>query len=106
MKAKLTTLVEALDRLPTEEGKRFATLVGVGDFSLEIYAPRGRDPQQPHTRDEIYIVARGSGEFVRDDERVAFAEGDVLFVAAHVPHRFENFSDDFVTWVIFYGEER
>jgi hypothetical protein len=25
------------------------------------------------------------------------------FVAAGVPHRFESFSDDFATWVVFWG---
>jgi uncharacterized RmlC-like cupin family protein len=29
--------------------------------------------------------------------------GDVLFVPAQVPHCFESFSDDFQTWVIFFG---
>jgi len=27
----------------------------------------------------------------------------VLFVPARVEHRFEEFSDDFATWVIFWG---
>jgi hypothetical protein len=29
----------------------------------------------------------------------------VLFVPAGMIHHFEKFSDDFATWVIFYGEE-
>jgi hypothetical protein len=35
--------------------------------------------------------------------RPPFAPGDALFVAAAVEHRFEDFSDDFGTWVMFYG---
>ena len=31
--------------------------------------------------------------------------GDLLFVPAHVEHRFERFSDDFRTWVIFFGPQ-
>jgi hypothetical protein len=27
----------------------------------------------------------------------------VLFVQARVPHRFEAFTNDFATWVIFFG---
>jgi mannose-6-phosphate isomerase-like protein (cupin superfamily) len=72
---------------------------------VEIYAPRGVDPQQPHTRDEAYIVVRGSGEFINGESRQAFAPGDFLFVPAKVEHRFINFSDDLVAWVIFYGPE-
>ena len=29
--------------------------------------------------------------------------GDALFVAADDPHHFEAMSDDFVTWVVFWG---
>jgi hypothetical protein len=29
--------------------------------------------------------------------------GEVLFVATGVKHRFIDFSDDFATWVFFYG---
>jgi hypothetical protein len=32
-----------------------------------------------------------------------FADGDVLFVPAKVPHRFEGCSDDLVVWALFYG---
>jgi len=31
--------------------------------------------------------------------------GDVLFVAAGVEHRFSKFTDDFATWVFFYGPQ-
>ncbi len=72
---------------------------------MEIYAPRGSDPQQPHTRDEIYFVAAGRGEYVCGETRTAFSPTDLLFAAAGEVHRFENFSDDLVVWVLFYGPE-
>jgi uncharacterized RmlC-like cupin family protein len=34
---------------------------------------------------------------------VHFGPGDFLFVPAGIEHRFVNFTDDFSTWVIFYG---
>ncbi|MFT5765663.1 MAG: mannose-6-phosphate isomerase-like protein (cupin superfamily), partial [Saprospiraceae bacterium] len=37
------------------------------------------------------------------DIRHIFEAGDVLFVPAGVAHRFEKFTEDFATWVIFYG---
>lgn len=76
------------------------------DISVELYKPIGEDRQQPHTRDELYIVATGSGVFNLDGERNAFGPGDLLFVSAHAPHRFEDFSADFSCWVIFYGAEK
>jgi len=71
--------------------------------SIELYAPQGSDTQSPHTRDELYIIASGSGTFRRADRVCDFKTGDLLFVPAHEEHRFESFSDDFRTWVIFFG---
>lgn len=99
------TLREAMGKLPeqTPEHLRFTTMFQRGNLSIELYAPRGIDTQQPHTQDELYIVMAGSGEFINGAVRHRFAPGDAIFVPAGVPHRFENFSDDFATWVIFYG---
>jgi mannose-6-phosphate isomerase-like protein (cupin superfamily) len=94
-----------LARLPTPDGKRFATLLEHGSLKVEIYAPRGVDPQQPHTRDEIYVVVEGRGQFLNGEGRHPFGPGDVLFAPAGVTHRFEEFSDDLVVWVMFYGPE-
>ena len=100
------TVEEAMARVPTPDGKRFATVMERGDFLVEIYAPRGTDPQQPHTRDEAYIVYSGTGEFVSGESREPFGPGDFLFVPAGVEHRFVNFTDDLIVWVIFYGSEQ
>ena len=34
-----------------------------------------------------------------------FLPGDFLFVPARAEHRFLDFTDDFTTWVLFYGAE-
>jgi mannose-6-phosphate isomerase-like protein (cupin superfamily) len=95
----------ALAQLPTPDGRRFIECFARGTLALELYAPRGCDPQTPHTRDELYVVVAGSGTFVRDDLRVPFSTGDALFAPAGAAHRFETFSDDLAVWVIFYGAE-
>lgn len=77
-----------------------------GDMEVELYRPKGADKQTPHTRDEIYIIRKGSGTFLRDEEVVEFGAGDVIFVPAGMEHRFTEFTDDFDTWVIFYGPEK
>jgi mannose-6-phosphate isomerase-like protein (cupin superfamily) len=99
------SLQSAIKRIPTPDGKPFAELFRHGSLSVEIYAPRGRDTQKPHTRDEVYVIARGSGVFVHGDSRTSFAPGDFLFAAAGEVHHFEEFTDDFCTWVLFYGPE-
>ena len=98
-------VAEAMARLPGAGGERFAEVFKRGSLLVEIYAPRGTDPQRPHARDEVYIVVAGRGEFVNGGERHPVAPGDFLFVPAGVVHRFENFTEDLIVWVIFYGPE-
>ena len=76
-----------------------------GTMTLEYYVPRGHDEQTPHTKDEIYIISSGHGWFRDGDERFSVKQGDALFVPAGAEHRFEDFSDNFETWVIFWGPE-
>src|SRR4051812_12823868 len=99
------TLAQGLARLPGAQGERYVELFTHGTLSVELYAPRGSDPQTPHTRDEVYVVVTGTGWFRRGDERHHFKSGDFLFVPAHVEHRFEDFTDDLEVWVMFYGPE-
>ena len=98
------TLAE-VEHWPVPPGNLAAPALAHGTLMVEYYAPRGIDRQQPHTRDELYVIAAGSGWFVNGDERHPFGVGDMLFVPAGVVHRFEDFTDDFATWVIFYAPE-
>jgi mannose-6-phosphate isomerase-like protein (cupin superfamily) len=99
------TLAEAAAMVPAPDGRRSAAVFEHGTLQVKLYAPRGTDAQQPHTRDEAYVVARGSGWFVNGAHRHPFAPHDVLFVKAGVVHRFESFTADFLVWVFFYGPE-
>jgi mannose-6-phosphate isomerase-like protein (cupin superfamily) len=96
---------DGLARLPGPRGERFVELFRHGSLSVELYAPRLRDPQSPHTRDEVYSVVQGTGMFRNGRDRHRFGPGDVLFVSAGVAHRFEEFSDNLIVWVFFYGPE-
>jgi len=98
-----SSVTDALSHLPGPNGERFATIFEHGSLLIEIYAPRGSHPQKPHDRDEIYFVVNGSGEFFCNGARQSFAPSDILFAAAGVEHRFENFTEDLTVWVIFYG---
>ena len=99
------TLAEALALLPTPEGKRSVAVFEHGTLQVKLYAPRDTDAQTPHTRDEIYVVARGEGSFVNGERRHRCTMHDVIFAKAGDRHRFEQFSDDFSVWVFFYGPE-
>ena len=117
---KLRVTVADAKATPNDAGRSTALLLAHGSMELRWFAPKQEDPQTPHDRDELYIIVSGTGVFTRavenlpfDDtslplqgeERVRFGPGDALFVAAGTVHRFEEFSDDFATWIIFYGPE-
>ena len=52
---------------------------------------------------QFVITISGAVEITCAGGSRVFGPGDVLFAAARVEHRFEGFSDDFATWVVFYG---
>ena len=87
------------------ESKAYEVVMRHGSMHVGLYAPRGSDPQQPHTQDEVYVVMRGQGQFLCGDAQQAFAPGDVLFVPAGLEHRFVDFTGDLTVWVVFYGPE-
>lgn len=99
--------------LPTELGlsrlrgsnDEFVELFAHGSLLVEMYKPDQVDQQIPHMRDEIYVVISGTGEFEKGSKKVAFKPGDFIFVPAGIEHRFVNFTNDFTTWVFFYGPE-
>ena len=88
-----------------KDGQRFMETLQHGTMIVEIYQPQKVDLQMPHKQDELYIIYSGSGIFCNDGVRHPFGAGDVLFVPAGTPHHFEDFTDDFITWVVFYGPE-
>jgi mannose-6-phosphate isomerase-like protein (cupin superfamily) len=98
-------VLTSLDQLPGPDGQRYIELFRHGSLQVELYAPRGNDPQTPHTRDEVYVIISGSGRFHWSGKETTFGAGDVLFVPAGEEHRFVEFGEDFSTWVFFYGPE-
>ncbi|HJU84818.1 MAG TPA: cupin domain-containing protein [Holophagaceae bacterium] len=92
---------QLLEQIPTMEGRRFVRAARLRGLEIEFYSPEDRDLQTPHDRDEFYVVQAGSGTFLNATDRMPFKAGDLLFVEKGVPHRFEDFTPDFATWVIF-----
>lgn len=112
MKISLESLLGTLPAVPTPaypEGAPFIRAMTHGSMSVELYAPAsnadGRDRQQPHAQDELYVVQRGHATLRIGPQWFDAAPGDVLFVPAGADHRFESFTPDFATWVIFYGPD-
>jgi len=99
------TVERAEELVTTSDDKAYGVLMEHGSMELGFYKPDKVDPQKPHAQDEIYVVQSGSGYFVCGDERKPFETGEALFVPAGVVHRFEDFSNDFAAWVVFYGPD-
>lgn len=95
----------ALNSGPPPVGNLAIPIFKHGSMEAELYTPLEMDQQKPHKRDEIYIVARGAGKFFNGAEYVLVQEQSFIFVPAGVEHRFEEFTQDFAVWVIFYGPE-
>lgn len=98
-------LNEMRANIPNPDGERFHEGLMRGELLVELYAPQHEDLQEPHSRDECYVIISGSGKFQMGDEVVPFEAGDFLFVPAGMEHRFFDFGQSLETWVIFYGPE-
>ena len=102
------TIDEMLSKLPLPANEKWKN--GVWDLEpfekdgvkLVFFAPRDTDYQTSHDEDEFYFIVRGSGRLVIAGKSHDFAAGDVFFVPSDVPHHFENFTDNFATWAIFF----
>lgn len=106
MKTSLSELLAKIPGAASEQwpqGERYALGLSHGSMSFGLYAPIGADPQQPHKRDELYIIESGTGKLVLNGEHHVFEPGHVFFVAAGVAHKFVEFSSNFRAWVVFWG---
>ena len=88
--------------LPWKPGRSAEAFVD-GDLEVRFTPRPSNGPQVPHLRDELYVVAAGTGHYRVNGTLSAVGPGDLLFAAAHTAHGFEDFSDDFAIWIVFYG---
>lgn len=62
----------------------------------------GEEDRQPvHQRDEIYLVTKGAAILRAGDKVFPAGPGGIFFVAAGVPHRFEDITEDLQVMVFF-----
>jgi mannose-6-phosphate isomerase-like protein (cupin superfamily) len=58
------------------------------------------DEQEPHDRDEVYVVLEGEGTLTIEGREVPLGPGDAAFVAAGGDHRFSGY-ERLVLFVLF-----
>ena len=75
-----------------------AARLSAGLYVLGVGQP---DPQSPHTEDEIYYIVLGQGVIqVAGEDRPVMA-GSVIYVDAHVDHRFHSITEELKVIVVF-----
>jgi Cupin domain len=99
------SFADAVSKGPPPADNLAVPIFSHGSLVVEFYTPFDQDPQQPHTRDEVYFVARGKALFFDGARRHSVEAGSFLFVPAGHIHCFAEFSPDFAVWVAFYGPE-
>jgi mannose-6-phosphate isomerase-like protein (cupin superfamily) len=70
-------------------------------MGLYVLPAGGTDGQSPHTEDEVYYIVSGRGMFLHAGENVAVQAGSILYVAAHIEHRFHSITEDLSILVFF-----
>ena len=103
IRSQVFRLAQLQASIPTPSGERSALVLKRGTCDVKLARPIPPNEQAPHTQDELYVIVRGRGILLPDGKRDAFETGDLLFVAAGVEHRFEDFTEDLAVWVVFYG---
>lgn len=95
--------IEVLASRVDPSGERYREFLRVPSMSVGVYVlPAGAvDEQHPHAQDELYYVARGRGRFRQSDSDRPVVPGDLLFVPAHVPHRFHSIEEELLLLVVF-----
>jgi mannose-6-phosphate isomerase-like protein (cupin superfamily) len=92
-----------LERRREESGGSYLEFITVPDLSVGLYVLAAGQPdlQQPHGEDEVYYVVSGSGRVTVGDDVRDVRPGSIVFVAAKVPHRFHDITDDLTLFVAF-----
>jgi mannose-6-phosphate isomerase-like protein (cupin superfamily) len=73
------------------------------DLSMGLYVlPAGaRDPQNPHTEDEVYYVVSGRATIHVGAEQQKVGPGSLVYVPRHVEHRFHSIEEELQVLVFF-----
>lgn len=97
--ARVGEVAEQLAR----RGGAYLEFLRVSSMSAGIYvlASGAVDRQVPHQQDELYYVLRGRGRMSAGDQDQSVSEGSLIFIAAHVQHRFYEIEEEMTLLVFF-----
>jgi len=92
-----------LDDLQADRSRSYAEFLRRPGISMGIYhlPVGGRDPQHPHSADEVYVVLAGRAVLEVEGERLDMQRGRVVSVDVGADHRFVDITDDLSVLVVF-----
>lgn len=93
-----------------KRGRPYYPFLDEKTMSMGIYRlGRGEvDRQSPHDQDEVYYIIEGTGTFESrgadgEMETTTAKAGSIIFVRAHVEHRFRDIEKD-LTMLVFFSK--
>lgn len=103
MRPQLPVVTDLASLLAAQGDATYREFLRVPALSLGLFAAASghTDTQTPHDEDEVYVVVSGAAVLEVAGERTAMHAGSVAYVPAHVPHRFEDVSEDLRVVVVF-----
>ncbi|MBV9921244.1 MAG: cupin domain-containing protein [Pseudonocardia sp.] len=72
--------------------------LSIGTYCIPV---GGKDGQDPHAADEVYVVLRGRARLVAASGEAEVRAGSVIFLPAGEEHQFTDVSDDLSVLVVF-----
>jgi len=95
--------LDDLARRHSEMGKLYLEFLRVPAMSAGVYvlASGSTDRQSPHKQDELYYVVQGRARMRAGHQDQAVTRGTLIFVPAHVEHRFYDIEEEITVLVFF-----
>jgi mannose-6-phosphate isomerase-like protein (cupin superfamily) len=86
-----------------EQGQRWREFLRVPDLSVGVYHLKAgeKDPQLPHSEDEVYYILSGRGQIHVSGEDQPVTPDTLVYVAKQEIHYFHTIEEDLVILVFF-----
>lgn len=90
-------------RLRSQKDKPYHEFLRVPAMSAGVYelGVGDEDKQQPHTEDELYYIVSGKATLLVGADNVPVEAGSMVYVPAHVVHRFHTITEALTVIVFF-----
>ena len=95
--------VSKIRRQRAQGNSPYQEFLRVPTMSAGVYelAAGEEDKQQPHTEDELYYIVSGKATLLVGDDDVPVEAGSLVYVPAHIVHRFHSIIEALTILVFF-----